>query len=202
MTARKEITNPPPAANPLLAALRARTENDHRRTEDAVDIDAHLADRGGYRRLLERFWGFYAPLEAALAAVSWPDGAAPGGIGAKGPLLAADLKALGVTDPGTLPVCTHLPPIRGWREAIGCHYVLEGSTLGGRVILKRMRREAEADDDALPAAFFSAYGDATGERWRTFCSFLRSHSGDPNVLATAPAAAEATFSALERWLRR
>ena len=202
MTARKETTNPAPASNPLLDALRARTEDDHRRTEDAVDIDAHLADRNLYRRLLERFWGFYAPLEAALAAVAWPDGTAPAGIGAKAPLLAADLKALGATDPGALPLCTDLPPVRHWGEAIGCHYVLEGSALGGRVILKRMRREAEAGGEALPAAFFSAYGDATGEHWRAFCSFLRSHSGDGDVLARAPAAAAATFSALERWLRR
>lgn len=202
MTARKEITNPPPASNPLLEALRARTEDDHRRTEDAVDIDAHLADPDGYRRLLERFWGFYAPLEAALAAVAWPDGTAPADIGAKGPLLAADLKALGVEDPGALPVCADLPHVPGWREAIGCHYVLEGSTLGGRVILKRMRRERGAGADRLPSAFFSAYGDATGEHWRAFCSFLRSHSGDGDVLVRAPAAAEATFSALERWLRR
>ena len=135
-------------------------------------------------------------------AVSGPDGASPADIGAKGPLLAADLKALGVTDLGTLPVCTDLPHVRGWREAIGCHYVLEGSTLGGRVILKQMRRDPEAGNDRLPTAFFSAYGDATGEHWRAFCSFLRSRSGDRNVLVTAPAAAEATFSALERWLRR
>jgi len=192
------------SGNPLLDHLRDRTEAEHRRLEAAVDIDARIADAAAYRALLERLWGFYAPLEAALAAVAWPAGAAPAGIAAKAPLLASDLGALGVAVPESLPACGELPDVGDWRDAIGCHYVLEGSTLGGRIILKRMRREQEqsGDGERLPAAFFSAYGEVTGERWRGFCGFLRSHSGDGDVLSRAPAAAEATFATLERWLRR
>ena len=53
--------------DPLLAALRASTSDAHQRLEDAFAIlDTHL-DRAGYVRLLARFYGAYAPLEANLA---------------------------------------------------------------------------------------------------------------------------------------
>ena len=185
----------------LLDTLRTRTSDAHRRLEERVDIESRIRDRALYQRLMERFWGFYRPLEAALAEISWPDGGARPDCTAKSPLIARDLDVLGTENPEKLPVCRDLPTVQNWREALGCHYVIEGATLGGSVIAKMIRRTPEARAAALPTAFFSPYGDDTGNRWRRFCSVLRSHSGDGDVLVSAPPAAEATFACLERWLR-
>lgn len=187
--------------DPLLDSLRTRTSAAHRRLEATVDIESRIRDRDQYRRLLERFWGFYRPLESALAGIRWPAGAARPEPTAKSALIARDLGALGTENPEELPICRDLPAIADWRSALGCHYVIEGATLGGNVIAKMIRRTPEACAAALPTAFFSPYGGDTGAHWHRFCSVLRSHSGDRDVVMSAPTAAEATFSCLERWLR-
>ncbi len=184
--------------NRLLSALRSRTADAHRRLEEAVEIQQRIRHPDDYRDLLTRFWGFYAPLERALAAVAWRVAPAPDGIRPKSPALQRDLQELGI-DPATLPVCRNLPQLDDWRAALGCHYVLEGATLGGRTIVKIIAREGRTD--ALPARFFSGYGEATGAQWRQFCACLHRHSLCDAALLSAPAAAEATFASMERWLR-
>lgn len=202
-------------ANPLLQRLRERTADEHDRLEATVAIEPTLRDRARYRRLLERFWGFYAPLEQVLAQVEWPMGAARPATVPKTPLLERDLACLDAREreagdreagasaratPPSLPVCDRLPEIGDWRAALGCHYVLEGATLGGHVIAKMIADAPDVVED-LPTAFFSPYGDDTGQRWRQFCGVLQRLSDDGDALVSAPATAEATFRCLERWLR-
>jgi len=192
------LTPPPCGENRLLSALRSRTADAHRRLEEAVEIEQRIRQADDYRDLLARFWGFYAPLEQALAAVAWRVDPVPDWIRPKTPALRRDLQELGIADPATLPVCRDLPKLGDWRAALGCHYVLEGATLGGRTIVKLMAREDRTSD--LPAGFFSGYGEATGEHWRRFCACLHRHSLCEAALLSAPAAAEATFASMERWL--
>ena len=81
----------------VLDRLKAQTRAEHTAMEGALDLmrdDLSLAD---YRRLLERYFAFYAPVEARLAGVFY---SAPlGGLDFEGrrklPLLRADLDALG-----------------------------------------------------------------------------------------------------------
>jgi heme oxygenase len=108
-----------------LAALRDGTEDVHRRLE--VDLPLVRADLSteGYHSILGRFWGIIAPLEEALdgAGVPLDDWAER----RKAPLLVADLP-----DVTALPRCHDLPALGGHDAVLGCLYVLEGSTLGGR----------------------------------------------------------------------
>lgn len=56
-------------------------------------------------------------------------------------------------------------------EILGALYVSEGSTLGGQVIRKALRRNSAFA--AIPeSAFFTGYGEETGARWRSFISEL------------------------------
>lgn len=120
----------------------------------------------------------------------------------KVPLLEADLDVLGVDRaalPG-LPRCPHVPAVHTTAEALGTLYVVEGSTLGGRVLRDRLR------DAPLPPGcfhFLSSYGPQTGRRWRSYRVVTLAWVGDDPVRADAVvAAARGVFAALVSWQGR
>jgi len=55
--------------------------------------------------------------------------------------------------------------------ALGIMYVIEGSTLGGRFILKNIT-EALGYDAQQGAKYFAGYGNATGSRWKNFLNHM------------------------------
>lgn len=193
--------NQPPG---VLPALRAATGEAHQRLEDAVDIERRLADPLRYRQLLEIFLGFYRPLERSI-----PIAEHKRGLGLdlserrKVPWLEEDLSVLGLTGPEIeqLPDCPELPRVDTPPRAMGCLYVLEGATLGGRHISAMMARSA-----IPPGArrFFSGYGERTGERWREFVAMLeRDAAGLENAESGAIIeGAQETFACLHRWFVR
>ena len=86
------------------------------------------------------------------------------------PALRNDLRVLGVpaSQWGVGPE-TALPVLGSVEQALGFAYVLEGATLGGRVIRKRV---AAAGGSLVGLSFFDVYGPATGEQWVRFCAVL------------------------------
>lgn len=51
--------------------------------------------------------------------------------------------------------------------ALGILYVIEGSTLGGKVIYKHLQKTLGLNEES-GAAYFYGYGDHTGELWKNF----------------------------------
>ena len=84
----------------------------------------------------------------------------------------------------------------GLARAAGCLYVLEGATLGSRVILGLLGRARERPaGDAT--RFFQGYGPLTGERWATLGRDLQAHLGqDEEVFNQALDAANETYAFL------
>ena len=149
----------------VLSRLRAETRTAHEALEADLDIFRHLGSEAGRRRLARRFHGLHAGAEAALepwlAAVPGLDYQAR----RRGPSLDRDLAHLGEEPPGPCPV----PPPASRAEALGFLYVLEGSTLGGQVIRKRLLKLGRSLDGL---SFLDPYGPATGERWKAFLAVL------------------------------
>jgi heme oxygenase len=56
---------------------------------------------------------------------------------------------------------------------LGMAYVIEGSSLGGRFLLKNVRKTL---GDTVPAAYFDAYGERTGSLWKGFLQQLAAWS--------------------------
>lgn len=187
--------------------LKSETRPHHERTEAQVRLmDADLTPTA-YRRHLEALHGFYVPLEARLARLGLE--AVPGlSVHArwKVPLLKEDLCALGHDDASLerLPHCAGLPPLTGVPEALGCLYVLEGSTLGGQLILRHLRRHFDGVSLG-DFSFFRAYGDEVGPRWRAFGDAVN-HASIAATEATFDArvvtGAQDTFDAFADWLRQ
>jgi len=57
-------------------------------------------------------------------------------------------------------------------EAFGIMYVMEGSTLGGNVIMKQLSRNPEFQNTEF--SYFGCYADKTGDYWKNFKETLDS----------------------------
>jgi heme oxygenase len=187
----------------VIAALRRGTEAAHADLEQRVSLGHILATRTSYTAFLGRMLGVFAPLEPVLelALRDWPALALVER--RKTPLLLADLRALGLSagEIAGLPRVAALAHVEDEATALGTLYVLEGTTLGGKLIA----REAEARLGIAPAnggSFHAAYGQAVGQRWRELVAVLEgaAEAGqDPDRMVTG---AQDAFAAVESWLCR
>jgi heme oxygenase (biliverdin-IX-beta and delta-forming) len=183
--------------------LRSATREHHARLERVLDIPGSIGSEADYTRLLVRMYGFYTPLERRLR--TFDDALREHGVRVRPRLkarkLELDLHAFGWTPDAvsTLPLCAELPCVSTDAHALGCLYVMEGSTLGGQIISRRIRQVLEIDGDA-GLAFFRAYGAHTGRMWQGFVEGLNAYPATEAEAAQATQSARDTFAAMERWL--
>ena len=183
--------------------LRSATREHHARLERVLDIPDSIGSEADYTRLLVRMYGFYTPLERRLR--TFDDALREHGVRVRPRLkaekLELDLHAFGWTPDAVsaLPLCAELPCVSTDAHALGCLYVLEGSTLGGQIISRRIRQALEIDGDA-GLAFFRAYGAHTGRMWQGFVEGLNAYPATDAEAAQATQSARDTFAAMERWL--
>lgn len=188
-------SNPKPD---VFQRLKDNTADIHEQVEQKVRIFSPQFDVQAYTRLLTRFYGFWAPLEEELCHL--PELRNPAlhlEFRLKAHLLEADLRFFGI-DPTVVPVCSSLPVVRTFGRALGCLYVLEGSTLGARFIAKHISVQLNIDEDS-GGLFFNAYGAAVGERWLAFKAFVISQANiwtEEELLS----AARETFERLNDWM--
>lgn len=197
-----------------MTCLREGTQDLHTRIETRLDFSIHFASRTKYRQLLERYYGFYMPFEANLFApertADWACLEIDFAARRKTSWLQDDLKALDL-DAGQilgLPLCSPeaLPHPSSPSELLGCAYVLEGATLGGKVIGRHIEQALGVTVGAPGARFFYGYGVASGIMWKQFRQAAeafteRKHvhrfDEDGEIIQKAVVFARHTFLALE-----
>lgn len=94
-----------------------------------------------------------------------------------------------------------LPEINNHLQALGALYVIEGSTLGGRVITKMMQRQMETDS-MEGFTFFHGYGDETESRWATFKELLNDPARNTADKEIVIRAADHTFAKFHMWMEK
>jgi heme oxygenase len=185
----------------LLKEIRSRTADNHARLENTPLLSPFAQQRidmPTYLEILRRFYGYFHPLERQLdafpALLDWlPDYTER----RKAGLLLDDLGSLhNRAEPG---LCRELPGISTDAQAFGCLYVMEGSTLGGKIIYNILKKQLGLDKSA-GASFFYGYGPATGEKWKIFGSRLEAFGREAGTDDAIIAAANDTFSKFEQWL--
>lgn len=185
----------------ILTRLRKETRPLHEEVELAVNLPSRLRSIAAYADLLTRFYGLHAPLEAQLAQIDGYEG-----LGLKlserrrSALILADLATLGWSsrEVELIPLCSALPETASLDRAIGCLYVLEGSTLGGTIICRAVQQRLGPSSGC---SFFAGYGDRTGMMWNAFCDVLgRYNESTPKSGDTIVAAASETFQSFREWL--
>lgn len=96
-----------------------------------------------------------------------------------------DLKNLKsfTTKPSHAPAFSPAPPSK-LSTAIGFMYVLEGSSLGGMVIVKQLQQQSFLNQDT--SHFLTVYGKNTGTYWKKFlremCSFAIDNSAEDEII--------------------
>ncbi len=181
----------------LLEQLKNSTKVEHEALERDMALDRHLRDRDSYRRLLQCWYGWYAPWEA----MAWRE--APPEIAIfledrwKTPMIVADLRYLGDSRSRAIEQAAIEKPnsVAAW---IGAMYVLEGSTLGGQVI-SRLIEERLGLNGSGGVAFFKSYGPQVGARWREFREFAERNVPERERDAAVRSALQ-TFQAIHGWL--
>jgi len=149
----------------VLERVREATRDMHEALERRLDILSRMETLEGRKVLAERFHALHAGVEAAIAStlqqlpdLNFEDRR-------RTALLAADLQALGVAPAPPASI----KRAESTAEALGLLYVLEGSSLGGKVIRKQAMARG-LDMDGL--SFLSPYGEQTGQYWRAFLDVL------------------------------
>jgi heme oxygenase len=184
----------------ILGVLREKTRAEHQAIEASLAVLMSQAlTREAYEEVLKRFYGFYASVEHALARTIGLDGA---GIAleprAKAPLLAIDLRFFQV-DPMIVPRCADHVRVDSVAAALGSMYVLEGASLGGQIISRRLRTTIGVTPET-GGRFFHGYGERTGEMWSAFGEALSAYSSrERQTERQIVEAAKATFRDLRGW---
>jgi len=181
----------------ILTRLKLETASEHSAIEDAARIMHPRLTLEEYRGYLEKSYGYYAAVEGLLCGLGvWDALELPEEERLKLPLLARDLEALGGS-PSSVVICDAPPVLRTVAEAAGCAYVLEGSTLGGKVISRHVRHRM---GDKVPRSFLDCYGENIGNNWQAFRAallrFAKSRSTEDEMVSGA----KETFQTFTRWL--
>jgi heme oxygenase (biliverdin-IX-beta and delta-forming) len=140
---------------------------------------------------LAALYGFYVPLEAALAVPAVP-------FVPRTALLELDLRALGAEPAGVL-LCERPPRLPSVDHLAGAFYVVEGACLGGQVIARAVTRQLGLRREH-GAAFFSGDGARTGARWKAVLAWLEARGSASRAGHEIAEGACRTFSALSHWL--
>ncbi len=110
--------------------------------------------------------------------------------------LANDLKDLGINLP-KLADNADLPHIKNHLQSLGALYVIEGSTLGGKIISKMIQQQLNIGDN-VGLSFFNGYGESTSLMWEIFkqcINYPMEAYQDDIVIASA----NDTFSKFSNW---
>lgn len=188
----------------LISELRSQTQVDHEALEGLLPLMDPNLRPDVYVKLLKKFYGFYQPLEARISAVSgWSELGFDLERRKKAPLAARDLRHLGHGDAvialQTLCPESMLPTVDTMADAIGCLYVLEGSTLGGQVISRHLNKILGIDENT-GAAFFRSYGADVGPFWREYLQMSESFGANLAKRSIITMAACNTFQKIRQWL--
>ncbi|RZJ69706.1 biliverdin-producing heme oxygenase [Flavobacterium sp.] len=111
--------------------------------------------------------------------------------------LANDLSHIG----GTIPLDGKNPFETTNDKAfnLGIAYVVEGSTLGGRFILKNIQANLGLDENA-GATYFAGYGNKTGSMWKSFLNEMTGFASKTNSENQIIAGANHAFEAIHKHL--
>lgn len=186
----------------ILDQLKTGTAAVHASLERRLLL-AQVPSVSAYWSYLAAMHGFVAPLEAGFRLLPAPlqlELELPRR--EKAELLARDLEALAAKvgpSADRAPWCDALPAHGSVAEALGVLYVLEGSTLGARWLLRQVAPLGVQEC----SAYLQSYGDDVGPMWQKMRAFLATYSeGHPDEDAAIQAAALDTFERIDTWFVR
>lgn len=182
---------------PVAQLLKKETFDAHLRSEKILASKlVSIKTYQDYASILKTFYGFFCPVENLIRQFITKDILDDIRERRNSLFIIQDLKAINYSIE-QLPVCDQLPNIKSSFEALGAMYVLEGSTLGGRMIGKMLLKNTAVAFNDFNLNFFSGYKERTGSKWSCFLSVLNQCEDEADVVA---AAANETFDCFTQWM--
>ena len=153
----------------LTEELKENTREIHLAAEKKMIVTLKkIETKEDYIQLLNWLYGFYAPLEELIRKQLTEDNF-PGIVKrSRTEYILWDIRESGLTLPEPI-YCEQLPIIDSFHSALGALYVLEGSTLGGRIIAGMISRQLGS---LQSLSYFNGYGAETGNMWTLFKDLL------------------------------
>ena len=188
--------HPSSSVGPCLQRLRDRTASAHARLESVIDLDRLGTSREYYRETLTAFASFLAGWRPRLLAALAPGDRQWYVERDRWPMLRADLADLGQSEP---EAAAEVPDLGSSAAAWGSLYVIEGSALGGRVIVRQLGTAGH--DVRYGTAWFEGWGERTAERWKAFRDRLELRVRGTEI-DLAVEAANQTFARMQACLQR
>lgn len=150
-----------------------------------------------YTALLALMYGFYEPVEKAIDQYISAGNIPHYALRRKAGALLDDIRFFipGYQPP---PLATELPFINSYPAALGSMYVMEGSTLGGKIIAGMVQKQLQLHQGA-GTSFFNSYGNEADKMWQSFRDKLDEPFSDSDK-TTIITAAEDTFKTFKTWV--
>jgi len=182
----------------MIEQLREATRARHTELDHAVyPIIQSIQSPADYARVLRMFYGYFQPvyekMEPLISSVILPDYR----IRRKPVAILDDLAVIGEQVGTVIALCPDTPVITTTAEAFGALYVLEGSTMGGKIIAKKIKENTGLSDDHL--SFFGAYRELNPAKWAIFIEALN-HPHLQEESSSLIDTATDTFNQFKNWV--
>lgn len=156
-----------------------------------------------YKTVLKTFYGFYKPFEEKLEKV---EGINELGLDLENRrkinYLLEDMKSLGITETEINEIKMakddDLPPLNNLANALGSMYVIEGATLGGKMVGAQLKDIFSFNGNGT--GFFLSYGEQVKPRWAKFIEIINKYAQETNTDGQIVDASHAAYFKFNDWL--
>lgn len=185
----------------LSEQLKQLTKQNHQQLEKLVVGHLHsVSSAEEYVKLLQIFYGYFGALEDKIKEYIGQDELPDFTKRRKSESIAHDIEIMGGLIPSKAGE-SDLPIIENNLQAFGALYVIEGSTLGGKIISQMVAKQLNlhGSDGIL---FFSGYGNETDRMWESFKETLNNQFPNPEDAEVIIHAANDTFLKFKVWIEK
>jgi heme oxygenase len=182
----------------ILQKLKESTRQQHEDVEEAVDVMGNMFNLDDYKRLISKFWAFYAAYEPVLPYAELKEAGFDYDERRKLRWLEADAKVLEL---GEVEEFDGIPDVSSLPKAFGSLYVIEGSTLGGAVISRHLNQHLGLTPEN-GGSFYASYGQQVGPMWKQFGEAVTAFAGDGANDEEIIQSAIDTFRCIQACMRR
>ncbi len=173
----------------LSTHIKEATKTAHQQLEKKVVLQLKaIRSDADYAALLKNFYAYFSKVEKAITPFITPEVLPDYKDRRNASYLKQDIEELGFSI-DELPAAA-APAIGNTAQALGALYVMEGSIMGGSIIVQMLAKGGITKG----VSFFSGYGPTTGEMWGKFIGVLNQHGASAAAETAAIDAANETFS--------
>lgn len=183
----------------LRERLRHETQMLHEQVEAECNVLRPGFHRHDYIHLLGKLHGWLAAVEPVLATALPPPFQAAFTSRHRADALMADMRYFGV-EASSLEIMPWNATNIDELTALGAMYVVDGSALGGQVILKHLSPTLDISPTA-GGRYFSGDGQDVRAQFKTFCAQLDAFD-DPQSADRIMSGAKETFARLLVWMQQ